>query len=170
MLEVHLKRKVELDIQPLMRQPFCVVASKDSAVGKELAATPAKRKLSLKRLADWPLVGLDRDSGIRRLMEAELRRVDLTLHFVERTGTGGWATAKEFARAGVGVALLPQALLNSDEGASFVVRRLAAQIGIQDYLIYRPQELNSAQQSLKQALITAGRKRQKIMVSLGTLK
>lgn len=166
-LAVHLpkEKRVELSSQPLVEQPFCVVAHKTSLPAQEMASLPPRRPVTAQTLCRWPLVGLDRDSGIRRLIQRKLRKVDAELQFVPRTGTGGWPAARELARQGLGVAVLPLAALSDADFADLTVRRLS-DVAIHDYLIHRPQELNGAQAEVKDCLIQAARTHQAAMLKV----
>lgn len=163
MLAVHLGRRHALTVEPLSRQPFCVAAGRNTQAANDLKRIAVRRSVPVDELTRWPFVGLDETSGIRRLVERELRKAKLKLSFVPRTGTGGWPAAKEFARQGLGAALLPLAALDADDLADLIVRKLPDRIVIQDYLIHRPGALNVAQGSVKRALHHAGQTHLKAM-------
>ena len=69
--------------------------------------------------------------------------------------------AREHARQGMGVALLPLAALHVADRADFVIRKLSDQVGVPEYLIHRTTELNAAQHAMKQALQRATRTHQR---------
>lgn len=157
MLSVHLKPKPNLVVEPLSLQPFCVAAGRKTAAAKELATISPRKSVPLEKLSRWELVGLDSQSGIRRLIERELRKKRLTLRFVPHTGTGGWPAAKEYARQNLGAAILPLAALDPADADRFTIRRLSDRCSIQDYVIHRESELNSVQKRMKEELMQAGK-------------
>src|SRR5262249_8214452 len=104
----------------------------------------------LKKLAAFPLVGLDSQSGIRRQLEAHCRGKVPGLCF--RFEAGGWEAAKEYARHGLGVAVLPLALLAREDRKDVLVRRLPPEIRIQDLLIDRDAAMSPAHEAMKLGL------------------
>lgn len=162
-VEVDVPRPVSLAVEPLGRQPFCVAARRNTPEGNELESLPARLSLPLSRLVRWRLVGLDEQSGIRRLLESEIHKKRQSLQFAPGTGTGGWPAAKEYARQGLGVAVLPVAELHTEHMAELVARRLADTISFQDYLIHGPEMLNAVQYDFKQSLCEAARQHEAAM-------
>ena len=141
-----------LRIEPLAEHPLCLVAGKDTRFGHELAQVLDGQTVPLSMLARFPLVGLDLQSGIRRQLEAHLR--GRTPGSCFRFEAGGWEAGKEYARHGLGVAVLPRPLLARDDHKDFIIRRLPPEIRIQDLLIDRDAdaEMAPAHEAMKQAL------------------
>jgi len=157
MLKVHLGRSERLVVEPVARQRFCLIAKGNSPAGRALGHLRRIQIKSFARLAEQKFVGLDPDSGIRRLFERILRRENLSIAFEPGTGTGGWPAAKEFARRGVGIAFLPLAELEPIDRDGLIVRRLPEAFSVEDSLIHRPTELNSAAAAAKEALIRSAK-------------
>jgi DNA-binding transcriptional LysR family regulator len=147
-----------LVIEPLAQQPMCVIALRGTPEGDELHSIPRKRAVPLARLREWELVGLDRRSGIRQQLEQELGSPESLSFSAEG---GGWLAARECARRGLGVAVLPLAVLSSEDDKDCVIRRLSERFAKADYLIHRRKELNQTQREAKRCLqeaVTAQRK------------
>ncbi len=64
---------------------------------------------------------------------------------------GGWEAAREYARHGLGVAVLPPLLLARDDRNDFLIRRLPLQFHIRDLLIHRDAKMASAHEAMKLA-------------------
>jgi DNA-binding transcriptional LysR family regulator len=161
MVSVHLGPERTLQIEPLAKQRFCVVAQSGSPAGRELAKIDVGTSVLPEMLTRWRLVGLDRESGIRRKIQRHLIGLKLKspgLKFLSRTGLGGWPVAKEYARQGLGVAVLPLAGLTADDTRELTIRRLSEQLVMEDFLIHRTDLLNTAQQTVKDALQRAAKK------------
>jgi DNA-binding transcriptional LysR family regulator len=144
-----------LAVTNLGRHPTCVLARRDSDAGRELLTSPADQSIPLSRLTSWELIGPDRQSGLRRQLEQRLR--NKPLYFVAEGG--GWSAAKEYARQGLGVAIVPLAIVNTADSSSLVSRRLAAEFDVTDYLICRRDESRPFVAEVKKAIITAVRGR-----------
>jgi DNA-binding transcriptional LysR family regulator len=84
------------------------------------------------------LVGLDPQAGLRRRLTDELRKMDRDPLFVPDTGVGGWYAAKEFARAGLGAAIVPLAILVPGDQRDLMLRHLALDAWMPEYVIHRP--------------------------------
>lgn len=141
-----------LKVERLGRQPMCVLARKDTPAGRELLDLSAERSIPLQRLTDWELIGPDRQSGLRRQLEQKLR--DTRLYFI--TEGGGWYAAREYARQGIGVAILPLAVVAATDDATLVHRRLAADFDVATYLIHRddlPPHLRQARKAIREAMM-----------------
>ena len=139
-----------LRIEPLAEHPLCLVAGKDTPFGRELSEVLEGQTVPLSKLSAFPLVGLDPQSGIRRQLEAQLRGKSRGLCF--RFEAGGWEAAKEYARHGLGVAVLPVPLLAREDRKDFIIRRLPPEIRIQDLLIDRDAEQGPAHEAMKVAM------------------
>lgn len=139
-----------LGIAPLGELPLSLAASKGSSWGGELAALSQQRAVPIDKLRQWELIGPDRQSGVRRQLE---ERSAERLYFVAEGG--GWSAAKGYALAGVGVAILPTAILSKSDRTKLVVRRLAKEFVIAYHLIHRATPLNAAQQEVKKQILRA---------------
>jgi DNA-binding transcriptional LysR family regulator len=65
---------------------------------------------------------------------------------------GGWPIAKEYARQGLGVAVLPIACLSPDDATDLTIRRLSDELVMEDFLIHRADSLTRSQRDVKEAL------------------
>jgi len=92
-----------LQMTRLARHRLCLLASPETAAGRELQRLSPNRSVPVGRLDQWELIGPDRQSGIRRQLEEHA--APARLYFVAEGG--GWAAGKQYARAGLGVALVP---------------------------------------------------------------
>jgi DNA-binding transcriptional LysR family regulator len=139
-----------LRIEPLAEHLLYLVAGKDTPFGRELSKVLDGQAVPLSMLSAFPLVGLDIQSGIRRQIEARFRSTKARLSFPYEAG--GWEAAKEYARHGLGAAVVPFPLLTADDRKQFIVRRLPLEYRIQDSLIDRDGEQVAAQDAMKRAL------------------
>ena len=157
----HVGYNVPLVIEPIAKQPFCVIADKDSTAGRELKLQKTGRSVPLDWLGCWKIVGLDRHSGIRHKIENRLRASGAEPQFVEAATVGGWPAAIESARWGLGIAVVPLASLTTDDRNDFEVRRLGDEFSIVDQLIHRDTRLTVPQREVKKALKQAAQSHQK---------
>ncbi len=148
-----------LRIEPLAEHLLYLVAEKNTAFGHQLAEILDGQPVPVSMLPSFPLVGLDPQSGIRRQLEAYFVGKSRGLSF--HVEAGGWEAAKEYARHGLGVAVLPFPLLDRDDRKDFVIRRLPLEIHIQDLLIDRDVEIGPVLAALKRALQEATRSLQR---------
>ena len=121
-------------VEVLAKHVVIVIAHRATAVGKDMSSFPPDRPVLLEKLARWPLVGLDEQSGLRRKLEQHLRG-RAKLQYALEGHPGGWAMAREYARHRLGAALLPLPLLTDQDQKDFVVRRLPNSFVIEDLLI-----------------------------------
>jgi DNA-binding transcriptional LysR family regulator len=147
-----------LAVEELTRERMCVVARKDTGAGERLARALEGQAVPLSRLGDFELIGLDAQSGIRRQLEDHANGSGRPLQF--RVEAGGWAAARECAREGLGVAVVPLALLARDDRKDLVIRLLATDVGVREFLIYRHDTLNAGPAALRLALRRAVEARQ----------
>lgn len=145
-----------LKVERLGRHPMCVLARKDSDAGRQLQAAGEDASIPVQRLADWELVGPDRQSGLRRQLEERLR--GKSLYFVAEGG--GWAAAIQYAVQGLGAAIVPWAVVESADKSLLVGRRLSAEFDVSDYLLSRREASGPFMERLKQAIQKAVRIRQ----------
>jgi len=75
------------------------------------------------------------------------------LYFVAEGG--GWTTAKEYARAGLGVAIMPLATLTGADQKQLVCRQLAPQFAIADFLVGRRDERNPLLSRISNTIVAA---------------
>jgi DNA-binding transcriptional LysR family regulator len=141
--------RVRLVVEPLAEQPMCVVSKRSTAEAHELDAISPDQPVPLSKLRDWDLVGLDVRSGIRRQLERQFPSSS-DLQFVAEGG--GWPAARECARLGLGVAIVPTATLSLTDRRDFIIRRAPERFMVADYLIYRDQKLSSAVVTVKELL------------------
>jgi DNA-binding transcriptional LysR family regulator len=127
-----------------------VVARKGTAAGERLARALEGQAVPLARLAEFDLVGLDAQSGIRRQLEREAAETGRELHF--RVEAGGWAAARECAREGLGVAVVPLALLTVADRNDLEIRLLGGNVGGREFLVYRRDTVEPGHAALRQAL------------------
>jgi DNA-binding transcriptional LysR family regulator len=135
----------------LCRHPMCLVADLRTDAGRELNSLSSTKPVPIDRLTQWELIGPDRQSGIRRQLESRVGRDQL--YFIAEGG--GWVGAKEYARAGLGVAIVPRIAVSAADRKKLVCRRLSKQFLITDFLIHRNEPLNPFQQRVKDAIISA---------------
>ncbi len=127
-------REQSVECQPLLRLPMIVAAGRDTAAGIELDRAKKSKPLPLEMLTQWPLVGPDQNSGIRRRLEAALPDPQL-LSFA--TEGGGWTAAREFARYGIGVAIIPEKVIGAHDRDAFVSRRLDERFELEEFIVLR---------------------------------
>jgi len=151
----HSNASPEMEIVLLAKQPFCVAAKRESAPASELESVAIGSSIRLNLLARWDLVGLDRESGIRQKIERHLRAGEGQLRFQTATGVGGWPAAKEHARLGLGVAILPLATLSSEDQRELTLRRLSPRFALEEYLIHRRHAMTAAQEEVIRVLRAA---------------
>jgi DNA-binding transcriptional LysR family regulator len=115
--------EVRLEVEELAAEWLCLIARRGSPAGDRLAAGLESQAVPAARLADYELIGLDGQSGIRRQLELGRAGQGQPLRFgVE---AGGWAAARECARQGLGAAVVPLALLTHDDRRDLMIRPLA---------------------------------------------
>jgi DNA-binding transcriptional LysR family regulator len=144
-----------LRIEPLSEHLLCVLARKDTPCGRELSKVLEGQPVPPAMLSVLPLVGLDLQSGIRRQIEASFRSTASRLCF--QYEAGGWEGAKEFARRGLGAAVIPRALVGSLDRTDFIIRHLPLQFHIRDLLIDRDVEMPPAHKAMKLGLEEAAK-------------
>jgi DNA-binding transcriptional LysR family regulator len=150
-------RRAKLQIEALATHTFCVMARVGAPLASELRALPVNRPAPLALLSGSEFVGLDRQSGIRLQLEAEFQKAGLPLKFVADATTGGWSAAKEYARHGLGAAIVPLPELALDDSDAFVIRRLPERFAVSDHLLRRPPLPDSPDSAVVAALRTAAR-------------
>ena len=146
-----------LRVEPLADLSLCVVAHKDSEPAAEITRILKGQQVPLKLLTRWDLVGLDPQSGVRRFLERQLATSKDRLRFVAETG--GWAGAKEYARCGLGVAILPLACIEPDDLEDLVARRLPSEVGVRHSIIARQEDQREAVAQVCQAIRDVARER-----------
>lgn len=124
--------------QALAAAPFAVAARRGSPAGDALATVPDSDEVTVRELAPLPLVGLDEASGVRAELERQADAAGVRLRF--GTGAGGWLAAREYARHGLGVGIVPVALIGRNDREDLVLRLLARALWPTDHLLYRPAE------------------------------
>jgi DNA-binding transcriptional LysR family regulator len=129
--------RLRLEVSQLARQPLCVIGRKDSLEAGQLQVVLRGQQVPLKMLCRWRLVGLDRQSGVRRQIEQKFATSKQRPQFGGEVG--GWLAVKEYARQGLGVGLVPLALMSREDATDFVIRLLSSEVFIQYSLIHRSQ-------------------------------
>lgn len=142
-LRVERRDEDVLRIVQLGQHRVGLLASPDSDCGRELKELPESRSVPISNLTQWELVGPDRQSGIRRQLES---KANGPLYFVVEGG--GWEAAKQYARLGLGVAIVPMATIKPGDEQQFICRRLSNQYVINDVIVVRDEESDPYQQQL----------------------
>ncbi|HEY4263108.1 MAG TPA: LysR family transcriptional regulator [Schlesneria sp.] len=135
-----------LRVIPLVQHPICVVAAQGSE-GEDLKNFPATRDLPVKYLSRWSLIGPDRQSGLRRQLEDKVA----SLSFLAEGG--GWGAAKELARVGLGVAIIPLATVTVADREELICRRLSTEFAITDVVVHRKDDENPMLPHICRALL-----------------
>ncbi len=141
---------VTLRIEPIAEHPLYLLCGKDTPFARELSKVLDGQPVPLSIFSALPLVGLDLQSGIRRQIEACFRSTSSRLCF--RYEAGGWEAAKEYARHGLGAAVVPCPVVTRDDRKEFIIRRLPLQFHIQDLLIDRDADTAPLSEAMKGAL------------------
>jgi DNA-binding transcriptional LysR family regulator len=145
---------VRLAVSQLARQQLCVIARKHSVEADQLHDVLQGQYVPLKMLCRWRLVGLDRHSGVRHQIERKFATSNERPRFGGEVG--GWLAIKEYARQGLGVGLMPLAMLTREDANDFVLRQLSPEIFIEYSLIRSPSEItNEGVDALQAALLQA---------------
>ncbi|MCA9050397.1 MAG: LysR family transcriptional regulator, partial [Planctomycetaceae bacterium] len=154
--ELAVRSRCRLNIELLSEQPVCVMAVRDSDAGRSLKKHSPKTAVPLEELAHWPVLGMDGQSGVRRQMERHFPDRARRLSFVAETG--GWMAAKEFARQNLGVAVVPVAVVTTEDLDAFHVRMLNREFLVRHFLIHRDVTLSAAESTLKEELMQAAKR------------
>jgi DNA-binding transcriptional LysR family regulator len=144
-----------LSIEDLAEHALVLVARQGTRAGDALAQVSEGQTVPLARLVDLPLVGLDAQSGLRRQVEAHFRGRSPGLCF--RFEAGGWEAVREYARHGLGAALLPVALLQPDDTNTLIVRPLEPVLRVRDAILLRDAPTTPHVGALREALFQAAR-------------
>jgi DNA-binding transcriptional LysR family regulator len=158
LLNEHRGRHTKLHSERLSAQTICTVARRGTEAARELDDYAKDRPLPVQALGRWDLVGLDGRSGIRQQLEA-VAGGPRSVQFIAEGG--GWMTAREYARQGLGVAVLPLSVLDLADAKDFVIRRLANQFATDDYLIHGNRDLSAPAKTVKRALQQTAAEREK---------
>lgn len=134
---------IRLTTTLLAQYPLRVLAHPATRAGQELTQWPTDRALTPNQLADWPLVGLDEQSGLHRKLLREMSG-QASLYLAHGRQPGGWALGREYARHQLGVALLPSPLVTRQDLQDFVVRTLNARVVLEVFLVARGETPSSA--------------------------
>jgi DNA-binding transcriptional LysR family regulator len=141
---------IQLEVEDLAEEGLCLIARQGSPAGERLAQSLESQTVPVSLLADYELIGLDSQSGIRRQLERAQGHQGKALHF--RLEAGGWAAARECVRRGLGVAVVPLSLLQRDDRKDFVIRRLAEDVCIRSTFLYRRETAHTEHEALRQAI------------------
>jgi DNA-binding transcriptional LysR family regulator len=121
--------------EPLPPRPFLVAARSDTVAGKRLSALPRDQTMGIREMAGLVLVGLDDGASMRTRLERQADDAGVRLEFA-MTG-GGWLAAHEYARNGLGAALLPSECLSEAHWQELIVRNLAEEFWPSDHVLSR---------------------------------
>ena len=97
---------VDVDFYPLCRSPLVLITPEDHPLAGRTSIEPHD-------LTNLPMIGHSHDEHIQRLMEQTMR-----LHGVAplmTTSVDGWFFIKRFVEAGIGIAIVPNACLRTDD-------------------------------------------------------
>lgn len=139
LLDEH-KSPDAIQVEHLNNQKMVVIAAKKTPEGQELESLPVNDPVPISLLNTWELLGLDRNSGIRRKLERQFPQGE-NVCFV--TEGGGWSAARELARRGVGVSVQPLATLRNSDRKDFIIRSLSEEFSVEKLVIYRTHELTA---------------------------
>ncbi len=153
LLTANRGEQTRLEIEDLVREPLCLIARKNSAAGNRLGDVFPNHTLPRAWLAQFPLAGLDAESGLRRQLE---RIGGRPLRFCVEGGGGG--TALGCARHGLGAAVVPLSLLTRDDRDDLMICLLPEAVSITERLIHRPGSDANEHQALRDALRASARK------------
>jgi DNA-binding transcriptional LysR family regulator len=137
-------------VEPLPVRPFVVLAHRGTASAEVLESLPHDGMVEVGVLNRLVLVGLDEGAGARIQLERRAREAVLRLHF--GMSGGGWLAAREYARHGLGAAVVPVETLTDADGQELAIRHLEKSLWPRDHLLYRTTE-GSRLLDLKQILI-----------------
>lgn len=97
----------ELKMMPLFVDRFCAFVTVNHPVAR-------KKSVTLQELSEFPLILTGKDSSVRELLERAFRREKLPITIAYETNH--MSTAIGLARAGLGVAALPECALGTGSG------------------------------------------------------
>lgn len=123
-----------LRVETIREQALVVVAGVASADGKVLAAWPAKKPVTPAVLAGLSLLGMDPQSNVRHQLDRALVAAGLPVAARPAVQPGGWASAVECARQGVGTAVVPADMIRVDP--ALVVRPFLAGFRLADRVVW----------------------------------
>ena len=152
-------------VELLPGRPFVVIARRESPTAAALGLVPQDGMATIRDLAKVTLVGLDESSGVRTQLDRQAADAGVRLRF-GATG-GGWLAAREYARHGLGAAIVPVEALGDVAAEEFLVRRLDRPLWPGDHLLHRPADAERVA-SLRATLIaTAADQSRRQLASLG---
>jgi DNA-binding transcriptional LysR family regulator len=137
-------------IEEFARQGLCVIAAKESSEAAELKRFLKGQQVPVRMLCRWSLIGLDQRSGVRRQIEQMFATSRERPRFTSEAG--GWLAVKQYVTEGLGVGLLPLALLTPDDLGDLIVSGLSSDITIRYSLVYRQDADPAGLQPLKMCL------------------
>lgn len=146
-------QRAGIRVEELASEELVAVAAAGSEFGTFLGKQPDP--VALAALAGTELVGLDDQSGVRRAVEAAARQDGARLTF--GPPAAGWLAAKEYARAGLGVALLPRGAARPEDTAGLVVRRVGGSVRVTDRVVYRAGDEPGPVDALRESLVEIAR-------------
>ncbi len=130
----------DVEAEPLPGRPFVVVARRDATAGLALGILSCDAAATIRDLSAIVLVGLDETAGVRTQLERRAIEAGVRLRF--GASGGGWMAAVEYARHGLGAAIVPAEALGDDDARTFAVRRLDRSLSPVDHVLHRPAEVS----------------------------
>jgi DNA-binding transcriptional LysR family regulator len=139
-----------LTVTELAQLRICVLARKGTPEGEQIKLALTSQPLPSSMLCRLKLVGLDRQSGVRRQIEQKFSASSTRPRF--SGDAGGWLAIKEYARQGLGAGIFPAALLSQEDISEFVVRTLSNDIAIRYVIVCRGDQETDGSRALLEAL------------------
>jgi DNA-binding transcriptional LysR family regulator len=129
----------QIVVEPLQVKPFVIIARPESSAGIILGTLPANAAVTIRDLSGVLLVGLDDAAGARTQLERQALGAGIKLQF--GLAAGGWLAAREYARHGLGAALIPAEALRDIDCDELVVRIVCHSLCLGDIILHRPVDL-----------------------------
>lgn len=114
--------RVRMRLEHFARYSFAVVCSPRAPFASAVRKLP--KIVSLKALAQLPLVLPEPDSATRQAIDRALAKRKLTRQMRLVIETGGWLTILAYVRSGLGVGIISEAALPSPDAPELLVRRI----------------------------------------------
>ncbi len=148
-----------LVIEELAEHPFCVIAANQTSEAKQLSEILSSHEVPVEMLSRFRLIGLDRSSGQRRQLERAFANRPERLHF--GVNAAGWSAVKEYAKHGLGVGIVPLAVLSPEDRETLLIRKLQSDVSAKYRMIHREGTNSRHIMPMQSALVTSAVKHQK---------
>ena len=145
-----LGERASLRIEPLAEHALCLATRKGTPAATDLERSPEGQPVPLAQLSGFALVGLDPQSGLRRQLERHFSDTSSRPSFPIEAG--GWEAALEYARHGLGTAVVPLPLLDPTDRRDLVLRLLEPRLVVRDVLLDRSLETSPEHEAFRDAL------------------